>query len=146
MYKLSLPDFDVRLQKRDQQLHIFDVCRGKYVALTPEEWVRQHFVHYLLANGYPRTLMRTESGLKYGTRAKRSDILVHHRDGGVFMLVECKAPSVALGPNVLQQALAYHSVLGAKHIALTNGLEHWYIGPSALGTGTGASQLLPAFG
>jgi Type I restriction enzyme R protein N terminus (HSDR_N) len=126
VYELNLPAFACRLREGADGLAIYDVCRGKYVALTPEEWVRQHFVHYLLGQGCPRALMRIEGGHRYNRLARRTDILVFDRAQQPWLLVECKAPTIGLGPSVLEQALAYNHVLRAAHVAVTNGVEHAY--------------------
>jgi hypothetical protein len=126
LYELTLPTFAYRLREDAGGLAIYDVCRGKYVALSPEEWVRQHFVHYLLAQGCPRPLMRVEGGHKYQRQARRTDIVVYDRAQRPWLLVECKAPTVALGPAVLEQALAYNHVLRAAHVAVSNGVQHAY--------------------
>ena len=93
--------------------------------LTPEEWVRQHVVNYLIAHlQYPRSLIRVEGGLTYNQLAKRSDIVVYDRDGAPWMVVECKAPSEKLTQHVIHQAAMYNAKLSARYIAVSNGLAH----------------------
>src|SRR5688572_31218406 len=97
MHKLNLPAFDYKLKKVDGKVWIFDVIRKKYVILTPEEWVRQHFIYYLVTElHYPRALVRVEGGLVYNTLNKRSDIVIFGREGAPWMLVECKSPTLKL--------------------------------------------------
>ena len=126
MVKLNLPEFDYKLKKAEGKVWIFDVIRKKYLVLTPEEWVRQHFIHYLITEKkYPRSLIRVEGGLNYNQLQKRSDILVFGRDGNPWMIVECKAPNLSLSAMTLQQVSAYNASLKAKFISVTNGLVHY---------------------
>lgn len=125
MYKLNLPDFDYNLKKAEGKVWIFDVIRKKFIVLTPEEWVRQHFINYLITDlKYPRALIKVEGGLKFNQLSKRSDIVVFARDGSPWMVVECKSPTVALSHDSLVQASAYNSTLKAKYVTITNGLAH----------------------
>ncbi len=121
---LKLPAIDARIRKGEgEKEEIFDPLRKKYVALTPEEWVRQHMIHYLLGHlGYPSSLVTVEAGLSYGKRKKRTDIVVHGRNGRPVMIVECKAPHVPLTQEVLQQAAMYNMPLQVSYLVLTNGL------------------------
>ena len=105
---------------------IFDVIRKKYVVLTPEEWVRQHFVHYLIQqHQYPRSLMAVETGLQFNRMARRTDIVVYGRDSLPFMVIECKAPSVQLTPTVFEQVAVYSQSLKSSYLTVTNGLAHY---------------------
>jgi hypothetical protein len=126
--KLNLPTFEYRFQKDTKgELYIFDILRKKFVLLYPEEWVRQHFVHFLLANGYPKALMRAERSHRLHERLRRSDILCHDRQGNPYLLVECKAPSVEIKPDTFRQAAVYNEVIAAPYIALTNGMKHYFL-------------------
>jgi hypothetical protein len=127
MVKLNLPPFDCNIRKKDGKAEIFDVVRKKYIVLTPEEWVRQHVIHYLHNYlNYPFTLMQVERGLNYNRRKKRSDILVFNSAGKPAVLVECKSYKDAeLGEHVLQQAAAYNKTLGANFIVITNGWGYY---------------------
>ena len=126
MHPLNLPTFDYKLKKAEGKVWIFDVIRKKYIILTPEEWVRQHFIHYLLSElKYPRTLVKIEGGLTYNQLAKRSDIVVFDREGKPWMLIECKSPDLKLSENTLHQASAYNATLKAKYLTVTNGLKHY---------------------
>jgi hypothetical protein len=125
MYKLNLPEFDLRLKNAEGKVWIFDGIRKKYIVLTPEEWVRQHFVNYLVAHKkYPRSLIRVESGLVYNELMKRSDIVVHNRQGMPWLVVECKAPTQPMSEQVLAQASVYNSRLKAQYVCVTNGMIH----------------------
>lgn len=122
---LNLPLFEHRLREADGKLWIFDNIRKKFLVLTPEEWVRQHVVNYLVVHlSYPKSLIKVEGGLTYNQLAKRSDIVVFDREAKPWLLIECKAPTVKLNEMVIQQVVLYNSTIGAKHIAVSNGLAH----------------------
>lgn len=126
MNRLNLPPFDVKVKKEGGKHFIFDGIRKKFVALTPEEWVRQHVVHYLITEfQYPKTLFKIESGLKYNQMHKRSDIVVHGRDGRPWMLIECKSPDIRLTQKAFNQVAVYNMSIGAKYLAVTNGMAHF---------------------
>ncbi len=125
MDKLNLPSFNSNIKKSAGKSVIFDVIRKKYLILTPEEWVRQHFVHYLINQlGYSRSLITIEQGLKYNKLQKRTDIIVFNRLAKPLVLIECKATSQRLNQKVMDQALMYNRSINAKFIIITNGLEH----------------------
>jgi hypothetical protein len=125
MQRLNLPSFDYKLKKAEGKVWIFDVIRKKYIILTPEEWVRQHFLHYLLNElYYPKALTKVEGGLVYNTLSKRSDIVIFDRDAKPWMLVECKSPETKITENTLHQASSYNATLKAKYLTVTNGLMH----------------------
>lgn len=126
MTNLNIPPFDYKIKKSDEKLLIFDMLRKKYVVLTPEEWVRQHFIHFLINQyHYPKALIKVESGLQYNQRQKRTDIQVFDREGQLFMIIECKAPHIPLNQQVFEQAAQYNNVLKAPFITITNGVA-WY--------------------
>lgn len=129
MLRLNLPVFNYDLQKSDDgQLMIWDILRRKHVVLTPEEWVRQHVVNYLLQyTGVPRTLVRLEAPLRYGSLTKWADILAYDRQGNPLLMVECKASAVAINQNTLLQLSMYDSAVHAPYLVLTNGLAHYYL-------------------
>ncbi len=121
---LNLPRFEIQVKELEKGTSIFDVIRKKYIVLTSEEWVRQHFIHFLINSyQYPKSLMKVESGLVYNTLQKRSDIVVYSRTGHPFLLVECKASYLKLGSKVIDQAAAYNKSLGAEYIIVTNGMN-----------------------
>lgn len=123
MVRLNLPSFEYKIKRTDQKVFIFDEIRKKYVSLTPEEWVRQHFVHYMIEHlRYPRTLINVETGLQYNKLSKRSDIVLHDRSGNPWMIVECKSPDHKIGLKAVQQVSVYNSTLKARYVVLTNGL------------------------
>lgn len=126
MNRLNLPSFDYKLKKEGGKHYILDLIRRKYVALTPEEWVRQHFLHHLINDlSYPKSLFRVESGLKFNNLQKRTDILIHNREGKAWMLVECKSPDIKLTQKAFNQIAVYNMTIGAKYLAVTNGMVHF---------------------
>ncbi len=126
MINLNLPVCDLKIRETDHKPEVFDIIRKKYIQLTEEEWVRQHFVHFLIFKlNYPKTLISLESGLKYNQLKKRTDIVVYSRSGEPFMVVECKSPIVKISPNVFMQAACYNTVLKAGFLVTTNGLVHY---------------------
>jgi hypothetical protein len=123
MELLNLPAFDHKLKKINDKLCIWDVIRKKYIVLTPEEWVRQHFIHLLINEYlYPKSLIKIESGLNYNERQKRTDVQIFDRDGEIFMIIECKASYIPLNQAVFYQAATYNQVLKAKYLTITNGM------------------------
>jgi len=125
MLTLNLPPFAHRVIQKAGKLYIFDVLRKKYVFLTPEEWVRQHFIHFLMnVYHYPKALMRVEGGLIYHGLPKRTDLVVYDRQGSPFAVVECKDISVPLTQEVFDQAARYNQVLKAPYLLLVNGLDY----------------------
>lgn len=127
MPRLNFPEYDFRLKyEKDIAVGIFDPVRRKTVALTPEEWVRQHMMAYLhYERAFPFSLMKVEGGLSYNKMDKRADIVLHDSSGKPFMLVECKAPSVKLVQEVFDQAAMYNTKIRASHLLITNGLNHY---------------------
>ncbi len=124
---LNLPTFDVRVERSaDGIVRIYDRLRRKFVALTPEEWVRQHFVNYLVsARSYPAGLMASEVSLKLNHTSRRCDTLVYSRSGRPLVVVEYKAPSVAVTQAVFDQIARYNSVIGAPYLIVSNGVAHY---------------------
>lgn len=116
---------EIQLKTEDGQEYIFDAVRKKWLVCTPEEWVRQHAVQYLIALGYSIHHLQVESGLKTGFNSKRSDIIANI-GGKPEILVECKAPEVKLSQETFNQAFNYNNTIGAPIIWLTNGLQNLY--------------------
>lgn len=126
MNQLRLPSFEHKIKKEGGKNLILDLIRKKYVVLTPEEWVRQHFVHFLISEmKYPKSLFKVESGLKFNNIQKRSDILIYNRQGKSWMVVECKSPDIKLTQKAFNQIAVYNMTIGAKYLAVTNGLVHY---------------------
>jgi predicted type IV restriction endonuclease len=126
MYTLNLPAINSNIRKEEGKTWIFDIIRKKYIVLTPEEWVRQHFIHHLIHDlKYPRSLFKVESGLLFNSLQKRSDIVIHDRNGKAWMLVECKSPAIKLTQKAFNQIAVYNMTIGAKYLAVTNGMVHY---------------------
>lgn len=126
MQDLNLPPFEYKVTQSGENLLIWDVLRRKHVVLTPEEWVRQHVVHYLIGHrGYPKGLLSLERGHRYNQRQKRTDLFALGPDGKPLLLVECKAPSVPITAAVAHQVATYNQTVGAPLLLLTNGLSHY---------------------
>lgn len=126
MFDLNLPSISAPIKKEQGKVFIFDIIRKKYVVLTPEEWVRQHFIHHLIQNlRYPRSLFRIEGSLAYNSLQKRSDILIRDRSGAPWMLVECKSPTIKLSQKAFNQIAVYNMSIKAKYLAVTNGMVHY---------------------
>ena len=123
---LNLPPFKWQLRKADGVVYIHDDIRKKYVQLTPEEWVRQHYVHFLLEHGYAKGRLQIEGGLSYNSLSKRADIVAWDEWGKPYLVVECKAPQVKLSADVWAQAKLYNEIYQAPYIAITNGMVHLY--------------------
>ena len=125
MIELNLPKCRLRLEQREGKPYVYDDLRRKFVRLTPEEWVRQHFVRYLIDDlGYPQPLMQNEVALRLGETVKRCDTLLYDKALRPQMILEYKAPHVTLTETVLQQIVRYNSVLRVPYLVLSNGLEH----------------------
>ncbi len=126
MLPLNLPSYDIKITQKDGKTFILDVLRKKYVALTPEEWVRQHFVHYLLEHkGYPQGLLANEVQLNLNGTKKRCDSVLFGNDMKARMIVEYKAPSIEITQAVFDQITRYNMVLKVDYLIVSNGLNHY---------------------
>ena len=126
MSELNLPPFEQKIQMRDGHPAIFDILRRKYVALTPEEWVRQHFVHYLTEHkGYPPTLLANEVELCIGEKRLRCDTVLYTRELQPRMIIEYKASTVTITQRVFDQIASYNLMLQADYLVVSNGLQHY---------------------
>lgn len=126
MKPLKLPPCSLRIKEGQGTRLIYDPLRRKYVALTPEEWVRQHFVNYLTGwLGYPPGLIRIEGSFRLNSMLRRADILVHDRHGEPVLIVECKAPDVKITQEVFDQVINYNFSYGVRYLVVTNGITHF---------------------
>ncbi len=124
--ELNLPAFNFRLKEKGQSKQIFDTVRKKFVALTPEEWVRQHFIHFMIhEKRYPSSLMGVEMMVRVNELSQRADIVVYQRDGKPWLIVECKAPHIQINQDTFYQAARYNITLQVPYIVITNGIEHY---------------------
>ena len=126
MYPLNLPDYPHKIKQEKDKAYIFDFIRKKYLVLTPEEWVRQHFVHYLITlKKFPSSLIVIEKGLKLNEMQKRADVLVYNKNGNPLVLVECKAASVKITQETFNQIARYNMNFKVPYLIVTNGLQHY---------------------
>jgi len=124
---LNLPPYPFKITDENGQLSLFDEIRKRTIIITPEEWVRQHFVQYLIRQkNYPKSLIKLEGGHKLHGKQKRSDIIAFNSAGEKILLVECKAPSVTIDQKVFDQVARYNIVHKIGLLAVTNGLQHFY--------------------
>ena len=125
MQPLNFPVYPLRIQQIKKQYRVFDRIRKKYIVLTPEEWVRQHLVWYLIEElKYPEGLINLEYSFTVNNNPVRCDLIVFSSDGKPLLLAECKAPSISIGNTTLQQAGRYNIVTRTNWLIVTNGLKH----------------------
>ena len=126
MYELNLPKYGIKIKNDKGHQSIFDVLRRKYVALTPEEWVRQHFVHFLIEHkGYPKALMANEIQLAIGNKKLRCDSVLYDRTLRPRMIIEYKAPTVNITQKVFDQITIYNMLLHVDYLVVSNGIKHY---------------------
>ena len=126
MYRLNLPPYPIKITERGEKRQIFDFLRRKFVALTPEEWVRQHFVHYLVEQkGYPKGLLGNEIELRVGEKRLRCDTLLYNREMKPRMIIEYKAPTIQIQQKTFDQISAYNLLLRVDYLMVSNGLSHY---------------------
>ncbi len=127
MQELNFPKFSYRIKNTENNISIFDEIRKKYVALQPEEWVRQHCLHYLMsAKNYPKSLINVEKELRVHNLKKRYDIVVYKNTGAIRILVECKAPTIDITQDTFDQIARYNLTLKADYLMVTNGVHHYF--------------------
>ena len=123
---LNIPLSELRLKSENGEIKVYDRARDKYVTLTPEEFVRQHFVEWLIRDyGYPRSLIANEAGVKVNDTKKRCDTIVYNRQGDPLMIVEYKAPGVNINQDTFDQIVRYNMALRARYLVVSNGLRHY---------------------
>ena len=126
MHELNLPPFEVKLKGTREKPEIFDFLRRRYIALTPEEWVRQHFTHWLVEHkGYPKGLLGNEIALKIGEKTLRCDSILYDQRAQPRMIIEYKAPTVPVTQRVFDQISAYNLLLHVDYLMVSNGLQHY---------------------
>jgi len=127
MQKLNFSDYSFRFKNSENKVSIFDSVRKKFILLTPEEWVRQHVVAFLVVEKkYPKALINVEKVVKVNGMNKRYDIVVFNSDGSIFLLIECKAPEVKVDQKTFDQIARYNLSLNAQYLMVTNGLNHYF--------------------
>ena len=127
MQNLNFPKYNFRFKSNENKTLIFDIIRKKFVVLTPEEWVRQHTIHFLTSEKkYPISHINVEKQLQLNDTVKRYDIVVFNKDGTIKIIVECKAPSIKTNQQTFDQIACYNLVLKSETLMVTNGLEHFF--------------------
>lgn len=127
MRDLNFPKFQFRFKINENKRFIFDDIRKKYVLLTPEEWVRQHVVQFLIqVKAYPKSYISVEKLVKINGMSKRYDVVVFAPNGTIFLLIECKEPNVKISQTVFDQIARYNLSLNAQFLMVTNGINHYY--------------------
>ena len=127
MQKLNFPKYNFRFKSNENKTLIFDIIRKKFVILTPEEWVRQHTLHYLIYDKkYPVSHINVEKQLLLNDTVKRYDIIIFKNDGEVHIIIECKAPSITINQITFDQIARYNLALNSDILMVTNGLTHYF--------------------
>ena len=127
MQQLNFPSYTFRFKNRENKPLIFDEVRKKFVVLTPEEWVRQNCLKFLVHElNYPLSLINVEKQIKVHETSKRYDIVVFNSDGSIHLVVECKAPTVEINQETFDQIARYNFALDASYLMVSNGLHHYY--------------------
>lgn len=127
MQALNFPKYSFRIKYSQNKRYIFDIIRKKFILLQPEEWVRQHVLHFLVTTkNYPKTRINVEKQLTINHLKKRYDIVVFNPDGTLHLLVECKAPEITINQHTFDQIAQYNTRLQAGYLMLTNGRKHYY--------------------
>ena len=127
MQKLNFPTYSFRSKNSENKISIFDEIRKKFVILQPEEWVRQHCVHYLMTEKkYPKSLINVEKELIINDLKKRYDIVVFNPDGSIHLIVECKSPKITINQDTFDQIARYNLTLQSSYLMVTNGISHYY--------------------
>lgn len=126
MNSLNLPPYEIKIKEDKNKKFIFDILRRKYVALTPEEWVRQHFIHFLTEQKkYPKALLANEVELKVGEKKLRCDSILYDRNLNPKMIIEYKAPTIDITQKVFNQISAYNLLLKVDYLIVSNGIHHY---------------------
>lgn len=126
MSQLNLPPVQFKTKQVNEKVQVFDEVRKKYVVLTPEEWVRQHFLHFLIKQqGYSSGLIAVEMLVKVNGLSQRADIVLYNKKGKPSIIVECKAPEVPITRKTFNQAARYNMPLDVDYLIVTNGMQHY---------------------
>ena len=126
MYRLNLPPYEIKIKENGGRHAVFDVLRRKYVNLTPEEWVRQHFIHYLTEHkGYPTSLLANEVKLRLGQKSLRCDSVLYDNMLQPRMIIEYKAPTIQITQKTFNQIFAYNILMHVDYLVVSNGMSHY---------------------
>jgi hypothetical protein len=127
MQKLDFPEYSFKFKSKENKPAIFSILRKKYLVLTPEEWVRQHCVHFLISEkNYSKDLLNEERQIQVNGILKRYDIVSFSSNGTIELIVECKAPSVNITQQTFDQIARYNMALKADYLMITNGINHYF--------------------
>ena len=127
MQPLNFDRYKFRFKNSENKTAIFDEIRKKFVILTPEEWVRQHVVHYLMVEKkYPKSLINVEKLLKINGMTRRYDVVVFNSDGSILILIECKAAHIKISQETFDQIARYNLTMQAAYLMITNGDNHYF--------------------
>ncbi|HLW31154.1 MAG TPA: type I restriction enzyme HsdR N-terminal domain-containing protein [Aequorivita sp.] len=127
MQKLNFPEYSFRFKSSENKTLVFDEIRKKFVVLAPEEWVRLHVVQFLInEKNYPKSLINVEKQLKLNQTTKRYDVVVFNNDGSIYLIVECKAPTIPITQFTFDQIARYNLALQSEYLMVTNGLDHYF--------------------
>ena len=125
--ELNFPKFEYPYKSTENKVSIFDIILKKFIIFQPEEWVRQHCVHYLInTKKFPISLINVEKELTINGLKKRYDIVVYNSDGSMHLIVECKSHKIKINQSTFDQIARYNLVLNASYLMVTNGLNHYY--------------------
>lgn len=126
MLNINLPAFNIKIKEEDQKQYVFDQLRKRYVVLTPEEWIRQHFIHYLTAyKHYPQQLLGNEISLKINHMQRRCDSILYDKQARPKMIIEYKAPDIKITAKTFHQICSYNLVLQVDYLIVSNGINHY---------------------
>lgn len=127
MEELNFPQYPIPLKNKENKPYVWDIIRKKNILLTPEEWVRQHCIYFLLEEiKVPQSLINVEKSITVGQRRKRYDIVVFNPKGQITLLVECKAPRVSINQATFDQIAQYNFSLESNALMVTNGIDHYF--------------------
>jgi predicted type IV restriction endonuclease len=127
MQRLNFGNYNFRFRNTNEKVSVFDEIRKKFIILTPEEWVRQHVVHFLISDKkFPKSLINVEKLLTINGLTKRYDIVVFNPDGTIFILIECKAPQIKISQTVFDQIARYNMTMQSQFLMVTNGHNHYF--------------------
>ncbi len=146
LQKLKLPEYEFDIKVMNDNASIYDRIRKKYVKLTPEEWVRQNFIAYLIeGKGCPFSRVRLEVALKYGNMQKRCDALIYDKDFNPVAILECKAPEVSLSSKTLRQIGSYNMHYHVDTLIITNGINHFTVSIDRINGKFGITAEIPNY-
>lgn len=143
---LSVPQTDLKFRIHNQQKQLWDVFRKKWIAITPEEWVRQQVLHFMVKErNFPSSLIALENGLSFAGRKKRTDAKIYSPGGAILLLMEFKAPGIQMNESTILQASVYAGILNPQFVLLSNGIQHFWISLLKENPGKGWQSGIPHF-